>query len=83
MEPIWMFPLFLCRVFAIALVIVGLTYSFHGAPYLGSYVVEFIVASVVSFWLLLLDTIIIYPRLRSPLRNLPLVPVSLLHHQSR
>lgn len=76
MEPIWMFPLFMGRVLLLALVITGLDVGINGKAYLGSTTVEYLLACVASFWLLLLDTIYIYPRLRSPLRHLPIVPVS-------
>lgn len=71
-----MFPLFLGRVFGLALLLIGINYSILGKPYFNSYVVDFLAGSVTSFWLLLVDTIYIYPRYRSPLRNLPLVAVS-------
>lgn len=78
MEPMWVFPLFLARVLGLALLLFGLSYSYNHQAYLGNYVIDFLAASVASFWLLLLDTIYLYPRYRSPLRKLPLVPVSTL-----
>ena len=71
-----MFPIFLGRVFGLALLITALNYGASGKAYLGSLTIDYVVACVLSFWLLLLDTIWIYPRLRSPLRKLPVVAVS-------
>lgn len=71
-----MFPLFLGRVFLLAFVLVGLHHGLTGRFYLGKAIYDITAASVLGFWLLLLDTIYLYPRLRSPLRKLPLVAVS-------
>lgn len=83
MEPIWLFPLFFGRVFALALLLVGIGYSITGRTFFSRFAYDFIVASVLGFWLLLLDSTIIYPRLRSPLRKLPLVQVSFVDLTAR
>lgn len=76
MLAIYIVLLFFVKANALATVIVAIVSALRGGPLLGSYVADWMLAWTGSFALVLLDAIVLYPRLRSPLRHLPIVPVS-------